>query len=112
MLWVAPGHTSSVQWNLHQVAQVPTSHRLRWADLDGDGQPELVDVPILGLGAKAPDFTGGAQITWFKVPDEILRGRGLQESGATWKARLVDESLSVVHGILALDGTAMVAMSC
>ncbi len=101
--WAAPGRTSSAQWDLHQIAQVPTSHRLRWADLDGDGQPELVDVPILGLGAKAPDFTGGAQITWFKVPDEILRGRGLQDSGAPWKPRLVDQSLSVVHGILVLD---------
>jgi hypothetical protein len=27
----------------------------------------------------------------------------LQDSGATWKPRLVDQSLSVVHGILVLD---------
>jgi hypothetical protein len=71
--WAAPGHSSSAQWDLHQIAQVSTSHRRRWADLDGDGQPELVDVPILGLGAKSPDFRGGAPITWFKVPGGVLR---------------------------------------
>jgi hypothetical protein len=101
--WAAPGRSSSAHWDLHQIARVPTSHRLRWADLDGDGQPELVDVPILGPGAKPPDYTGGAPITWFKPPDEILRGGGLQDSDTSWKPQLVDDSLSVVHGVLALD---------
>ena len=96
------GHANQ-EWELRPIAQIPTSHRLRWADLDGDGRPELVDVPLLGPGAKAPDYRGGAPITWFDVPEAILRHERSQEVPAYWTPHLVDDSLSVVHGILVFD---------
>jgi aldos-2-ulose dehydratase/isomerase family protein/VCBS repeat protein len=96
------GHRDQ-EWELHPIAQIPTSHRLRWADLDGDGRLELVDVPLLGLGAKAPDYRGGAPITWFDVPEAIFRHERSQDDRERWKPHLLDNSLSVVHGILVFD---------
>ncbi len=96
------GHPDQ-EWELRPIAQIPTSHRLRRADLDGDGRLELVDVPLLGPGAKAPDYRGGAPITWFEVPEAIFRDERSQDGREGWKPHLVDDSLSVVHGILIFD---------
>jgi hypothetical protein len=104
--WAEPpnlhGH-SDQEWELHPIAQIPTSHRLHWADLDGDGRVELVDVPLLGAGAMTPDYQGGAPITWFEVPEAISRHERSQDDRERWKPHLVDHSLSVVHGILVFD---------
>jgi len=104
--WAKPysdaGHAGQ-EWELCPIAQIPTSHRLRWADLDGDGRPELVDVPLLGPGAKAPDYRGGAPITWFEMPEAVFHHAPSQDDRERWKAHLIDDSLSVVHGILVFD---------
>jgi len=103
VLWAEPSGRFDQEWELHPIAQIPTSHRLRWADLDGDGGLELVDVPLLGPGAKAPDYRDGAPITWFEAPEAILRHQRSQDDRERWKPHLVDDSLSVAHGILVFD---------
>jgi len=35
--------TKNQEWALHEIDAIPTSHRLRWADIDGDGKKELLD---------------------------------------------------------------------
>jgi VCBS repeat protein/aldos-2-ulose dehydratase/isomerase family protein len=90
---------------LRGIAQIPTAHRLRWADLEGDGRLELLVVPLLGAGAVAPDYKAGAPITWLEMPDGLLRGHlsaGEREPGL-WTPRLVDDTLTVVHGALVMD---------
>ena len=103
--WGEPGPSPDSEWSLRLLGQIPSSHRLRWADLDGDGRVELLDAPLLGRGAKDPDYKVGAPLTWFEMPEGLLRGHlsaGDREPGA-WTPHLIDDSLTVVHGIQVLD---------
>jgi hypothetical protein len=103
--WVQPPRASEPEWSLRMIGRIPTSHRLRWADLDGDGRLELVDAPLLGYGAEAPDYAVGAPLTWYEMPESLLRGHvsaGEAEAGA-WTPHLIDDTLTVIHGIKVLD---------
>ena len=105
-LWWAtlPG-SPEAEWSLRRIGRLPTSHRLRWADLDGDGRVELVDAPIVGYGAKPPDYSVGAPLTWYAEPEALLAPHASAgaRSGGEWDAHLIDSSLTVVHGINVLD---------
>jgi hypothetical protein len=101
--WCQPGVPES-EWSLRLIGQIPTSHRLRWADLTGDGRLALVDAPIVGLGARPPDYKVGARLTWFEMPEILLRGHAVgAKEPAEWTAHLIDDTLTVVHGIQVLD---------
>jgi hypothetical protein len=78
---------------VHDIAQEPTIHRIRWADVDGDGRPELVVAPLHGRGTSAPDWTKGrgARILVYKVPSDPAR--------TPWPVEVADESLHIVHNI-------------
>ena len=56
--WVRQG-APGADWELHSIAEEPTLHRIRWADVDGDGNRELVVAPLHGRGTKGP--TGKAR---------------------------------------------------
>jgi hypothetical protein len=43
-------------WKATEIDRLPTTHRMRFADLDGDGKPELVNSPLTGKSAAAPLF--------------------------------------------------------
>ncbi len=103
--WFKPPRSFEEEWNSFPIGQIPSSHRLRWANLEGSGRPCLVDVPILGPGARAPEFAVGAPLTWFEVPPGALRPHVSGPSSATgaWRSHLIDDSLTVVHGILVID---------
>jgi len=103
--WAEPGISLDSAWSLRLFGQIPSSHRLRWADLDGDRRLELVDAPLLGFGAKPPDYPVGAPLTWFEMPEVLLRGHlsAGERPPSAWTPRLIDDSLTVVHGIHVLD---------
>lgn len=50
------GKTLDDPWTFEPVDDVPSIHRLRWGDLDGDGAPDLVAAPIFGPSARPPAF--------------------------------------------------------
>jgi hypothetical protein len=103
--WGEPGDSLDSEWSLRLLGRIPTSHRLRWADLDGTGRLGLVDVPLLGYGAKEPDYKGGAPLTWFEPPEPLLRGHvSATDTGkGAWLPHLIDDSLTVVHGVHIMD---------
>jgi hypothetical protein len=103
--WAQPGPSLEAEWALRWIGQIPTSHRLRWADLDADGRLELVDAPLLGYGAKEPDYQVGTPLTWLEVPEELLRGHlsAGEQGPSAWMPHLIDDSLTVIHGIHVLD---------
>jgi hypothetical protein len=102
--WCQPPELPESEWALGLIGQIPTSHRLRWADLTGDGRLALVDAPIVGLGAKPPGYKVGARLTWFEMPEILLRGHAVgAKEPAEWTAHLIDDTLTVVHGIQVLD---------
>jgi len=45
----APG-TAGASWALRDITAEPTLHRIRWANVDGTGDPELIVAPLHGRG--------------------------------------------------------------
>lgn len=103
--WAEPVSSSESEWSLAWIGQVPTAHRVRWADLDGDGRAELVVAPIVGRGARPPEYNVGAPLTWFEMPEVLLRGHVSARDAKpnAWTPHLIDHSLTVVHGIAIVD---------
>ncbi len=65
----------------------------------------LVDVPLLGYGAKEPDYKAPAPLTWFEPPEPLLRGHASATDAGKgeWLSHLIDDSLTVVHGVHIMD---------
>jgi hypothetical protein len=80
-----PGNDGG-EWAAEEIDAIPTSHRLKWADLNGDGRLELVNAPLLGYGAKAPDYAVPAPFVWY------------QREGGKWQRHVIDETLRLLHG--------------
>jgi hypothetical protein len=103
--WAEPATNWDAEWPLRLLGQIPTSHRLRWANLNGNGRLELVDAPLLGFGSIAPEYKVAAPLTWFEMPEQFLRGHisAGNQAPAQWTPHLIDASLTVVHGLNVLD---------
>lgn len=73
-------------WDAKEIDRLPTSHRLGFADIDGDGRNELINAPLAGEGARQPDFRGKTPLVYYR-PGE-------------WKRTVIYATLDgVVHGM-------------
>ncbi len=43
-------------WTAREIDRVPTVHRIRWIDLEGDGRKVLLVAPMIGLKSVLPDY--------------------------------------------------------
>jgi hypothetical protein len=88
--------TQNQEWTLHKIDAIPTAHRLRWGDLDGDGRKELIVLPIFGMGSTAPAYAGAVRLTAYTVPGDPV--------GQAWTSKVLDsQHLEVAHGIAVVD---------
>ena len=55
--WLKRGKTLDEPWSIHPIDMEPTVHRIRFADVDGDGKSELISVPSWAREAR-PRKTG------------------------------------------------------
>jgi hypothetical protein len=93
--WVKQG-APGAEWTLHSIAEEPTLHRIRWADVDGDGNRELIVAPLHGRGTKGPDWQGqGARILIFTPPANPARD--------PWPVEVADDTLHIVHNFLPVN---------
>lgn len=73
-------------WTVKEIDRLTTSHRLRWADIDGSGKKVLVNAALTGAKAEKPDYRGNTPLVFYR-PGE-------------WKRELIsDANEGVVHGI-------------
>lgn len=83
-------------WTLHAISAIPTAHRVRWADIDGNGKKELLALPIFGVGSNAPAHAGAVQLTAFTIPADPKTGK--------WTSKVLDDtSLEVAHAMTIVD---------
>lgn len=82
-------------WKVFPITEEPTIHRIRTADLDGDGKPEVIAVPLMGRDASA-------KANWMDGrPVRILSLKpGSNPETDPWKIEALDQSLHVVHNFL------------
>jgi hypothetical protein len=92
--WLKRGKSLDDEWTMHPIpCDEPTVHRVRAFDIDGDGKPEIVHVPLQGKGATAKgNFTDGKPVRMiaYAVPKD-------PEKPENWKATVLNEELHVCH---------------
>jgi hypothetical protein len=72
------------------IDRLPTSHRLRCADIDGSGNMVVINGPLTGVQAIAPEYQDHVPLVYY-IPGE-------------WKRRFInDENEGVQHGIYIYD---------
>jgi hypothetical protein len=77
-------------WKVTEIDRLPTSHRLRLADIDGSGRKVVVNAPLTAADVVPPDYHKRTPLVYYR-PGE-------------WKRRLIgDETEGVMHGIHVID---------
>src|SRR6516165_8657337 len=92
--WLKQGKTPDDPWTLYPIAEEPTVHRIRFVDVDGDGdgKPALVLAPLMGRNStQAKNWSDGepVRLLAFRIPKDPTRDR--------WTPEVIDESLHVMH---------------
>ena len=73
-------------WAAKEIDRLPTSHRLRFADIDGSGRKVLVNAPLIGERATAPLYRDHVSLVLYRSDN--------------WKREVMtDAEEGVVHGI-------------
>lgn len=83
-------------WTYHPIGEEPTVHRMQFADLDSDGRPELIVVPLKGRDTTPPQFQeSGVRILVYPIPEDPIRDR--------WVPRVIHQKLHVAHNFWPTD---------
>lgn len=94
--WLRRGATDEDRWEVRAIDELPTTHRMRWVDTDGDGRSELVVVPLMGRGTTKPAYSErGVEIMAYTVPNNPVTER--------WPRRVLNDQLRVAHNFWPTD---------
>ena len=92
--WLKNPGVPDKEWTMFPIpCDEPTVHRVRNFDIDGDGKPEIVQVPLQGRDATAKgNFVDGrpVRVMAYKIPAN-------PEKPESWKPQVLSDSLYVCH---------------
>jgi hypothetical protein len=87
---LAAGADPRKPWTASEIDRLPTSHRLRWANVDSGPDKVLVNAPLADSNAHGPDYHGHVPLVYYRPGD--------------WKRRLIsDLEEGILHGIFVTD---------
>jgi len=85
-------------WTATEIDRLPTSHRLRVADLFHNGHPVVINAALTAPDSGGPDYRGQTPLVYY-VPGE-------------WKRKVISmENTGVVHGIFVTAGNCLLTAS-
>lgn len=95
--WLRQGNTLD-EWTVHKIADsIPTLHRIRFADIDGAGGPELLVGPIRGVGSTAEQ-------NYMDKPLELRAYHMPKDPTKPWgDPRVIDNSMHHLHNFTPID---------
>jgi hypothetical protein len=94
--WITGGKSLDGPWKLHPIGEYPTTHRMNFADLDGDGRQELIVSPLMGRGTTRPNFAeNGTPLLVYKLPADPVKG--------PWQAETICDDVHVTHNFQVTD---------
>lgn len=77
-------------WEATEIDRLSTSHRLRWADIDGSGKKVLVNAPLAGATVQPPEYKGNLPLVFYRP--------------GSWKREVITTVLEgVLHGVAIVD---------
>jgi hypothetical protein len=92
------GRDRDGRWQLHPISyEEPTLHRLRFGDVKGSGQKQLVVAALQGRGTKGPNWGQGqaVRILVHNIPAE--------PGDPAWPVEVADSSLHTTHNLQLID---------
>ncbi|HVA47784.1 MAG TPA: VCBS repeat-containing protein [Pirellulales bacterium] len=94
--WISRGTSADGRWQVHPIGEQPTTHRMRWADLDGDGRKELLVAPMMGRNSTKP--------LWMETPLRLLAYKiPADPVHDAWQPQVINEELHVAHNLWPTD---------
>jgi hypothetical protein len=94
--WIGRGKDPAAKWDVHLIGEVPTVHRMNFADLDGNGKDELIAVPLMGRETTKPSFSEHpVEVISFTIPKDPIKDR--------WPQTVINNDLHVAHNFQSID---------
>jgi hypothetical protein len=92
--WLEQGSNVDEPWKIHPILkELPTLHRIRFANVAGDAKPELIVAPLKGRNStqQANFMDAATQLLSFAIPADPRQG--------PWRPQVITEALHVNHNI-------------
>ncbi len=95
LVWLRRGVDVTQPWTMYELpCDEPMVHRVRAMDIDGDGKPEIVHVPLIGRGAsRENNWMDGrpVAVVAMKIPERDA------ERKESWQPYVLSQQLFVAH---------------
>lgn len=77
-------------WDIQEIDRLPTTHRIRFADIEGNGKKVAVNAPLTGSNGAAPEYKDFTPLVFYRPGD--------------WKRETIsDQHWGLVHGLTIFD---------
>ena len=96
--WLKRGKSLDDEWTMYPIGEEPTVHRVRVADLHGDGRKFIVVGPLMGReSTRKNNWMDGrpVRILAYPIPKDPIKG--------PWEPIVLNESLHVVHNFWPIE---------
>ena len=89
--WIERTDEAGAMWKHHPLGNEPTTHRMRWADTNADGDRELIVAPLHGRGTSGPLHWEGNGVRLLALTPS---DKPIEEP---WDEEVIDDTFHIVH---------------